>query len=194
MRKALSVVILLGSMWFVFSVFPKAGDGLAGFIALFVAFIGLLIAIPTTLVVGAVEWRKTSHWWMMPSLVCFAFLWTPRIAPYIREPIEDWELKSHLSEYDKVVDDVRKGTIVTATSLTWIDLKQIESLPPGVIAIWAARDSRAVTAKFLISHGGRIGNGYIYAEDNKTAEAGMVGASHYYLRHIVGNWFHFTDE
>jgi hypothetical protein len=150
-----------------------------------------------TIFLGVLRWRKLTRLWMIPSVLCAALFWgSPAITTPLGAFVNDRQFKRQLGSYERVLSGLRSQTIWAGTTLTDIDASNINKAVPDVIGIKAARcDNGAVIAEFFQS-GFRIRNGYLfkgYEESDPCVTESMRPESHYQLRHVIGNWYHFSQ-
>jgi hypothetical protein len=162
--------------------------GVAGF------FLGLAVQLIATFVIGLMRWRKSSRWWMVPSVVCLAFISTAPLDTRVGIIFADWEFETHLREYVKIVDDVKSGAIPCDTTLGIIILNP---LPSNVKRITAARcPDGAVIVVFTVGTGfPLIHTGYLFngcGENNNCITQYKSLESKWSLRHVVGDWYRFS--
>ncbi len=187
MRIASISVLVWGTACLAFNVLATLTQNFV-FVALAaLTFFSLVIAVPITLIVGLLVWRKSSPLWMLPSIVCMVFGLSPWIARSVGASFSDSQFNSHLSDYEKAVEDIKSQDIPTSTKFVEIDLNKIKC-PRNVIAVEAARCADgAVVVEFLVSAGGRIHKGYLFKGCDNASER------RYQLKHMVGRWYHFSD-
>jgi len=166
-----------------------------------VLFIALLVLTVVAGISGFKEWRKCSRFWAAPSLVCLvcvvaAFFW----APPIGEAISDRIFERHVIEYSKVVDGIRNGTISCQTPCeAEFGFIQMENKPTHVRALLGARcDDGGVSVLFLLNTDVILHHeGYLFRNfgTKSNCNPGKMRSEldKYYIRHIAGPWYHFSD-
>lgn len=150
--------------------------------------------------VGYFTWRRQSQWWFIPALVCLAFLAGFIVTPSIGKRVSDAQFKRHLPEYTKALQDVRNATNPCAATCD-IDLNAIPEgdRPRNVGALFASRcDDGGLSATFVdtsdvpLVHTGYLFKGY--GENSSCSRGSMAPEHSLYLRHIAGQWYHFSDQ
>lgn len=154
-------------------------------------------ALVVTPIVGLIWWRRTSGWWIIPFFISAVLYFSVPVTRSLGTSINDYIFRLHLNEYKRVVGEVESGAIRSTPELESINLTNIKSIPSGVIDVWAARLSNGcVYVEFLRSSEGRIHKGYLY-RNFKESDAGagpiIQWDQRFELRHIVGDWYHFSD-
>jgi len=165
------------------------------------SFVGLAISLVVTEVVGFRRWRRASRYWMVPGLICFAFVVAAWFAPSVGRSLADRQFSKHLSEFTGSVKEIRSGASssegLTGSSFTIVDVKYA---PDHVRAVKVARcDDGDVVAAFLMDtdvpllHEGYVYKGYAQTSgcNNKV---GAIEDNWPYVRRVSGNWYHFSDE
>jgi hypothetical protein len=197
MRIANRIIIVLGCCFFMFSLYAHILPSLICIAGAFLGFFILVLALLATVVLGLVRWRKSTRSWMIPVLLCLAFMSSAWINGPIGVFIADQLFRSHLNEYSQVVDDVRSGVIPCGAGLSILDIKEY---PTHIIAVKGARCTNgAVVVAFLVStdipllHEGYVFKGY--AETN-TCVADEIRPERQwpYVRHVMEKWYHFADQ
>ena len=167
--------------------------------------LALLIFCVMSARAGFTKWRSTSGLWAMPAVICFAFILIGfEIIPSLGRRLTNSLLDKNLNTYSRVVDDFRKGTIsCTGSCNASIELLQVPSRPPHVRDIWGARcdDSGVVVLFRLNTDVPLLHEGFLFKDYGEVSNCGVqalspeVGWPHTpYVRHIVGHWYHFSDQ
>jgi len=101
--------------------------------------LGLLTALIATLIIGLARWRKSSRWWMGPTLLCIAFFVGIKICgnAEVWTATGDWWFKKHIASYVAIVDSIQSGAI--RCSPTFDRIYNVTSLPPYTKYVSAAR-------------------------------------------------------
>ncbi|MDR3412315.1 MAG: hypothetical protein P4L87_15475 [Formivibrio sp.] len=169
----------------------------------------LLVALVVLLVVssrvGFIRWRKSSHLWPAPSLVCLAFiLCAYYFAPSMGRYISDWKFGRHLAEYSRVVNGLKNGTISCATPCNAnVEVIEVTSRPAHIRDIWGARcDDNGVIVLFRVDTDvPLLHEGYFFKDYGVTSNCNIRSVSpevswpHVpYIRHIAGQWYRFSDQ
>ena len=194
LRVWLWVTWLVGLMCFCFSILAIIDPTLVFDVISGLALIGLVVGFPVTLIMGFAIWRNFSRLWMMPSLLCLFFAFSPRIARPIGQSYNDRRFKASLHDYEAVVRQLKKRDVPSRAVLEEISVNEIK-LPSTVIDIQAARCSDGeIVALFLTSAAGRIHKGYLYRGcDDETILRRERGERRLFLRQITGNWYYFSE-
>jgi hypothetical protein len=155
---------------------------------------GLVVYFIASLIIGFVSWRKSSRWWITPALICLVFILSAPLYLRVGKVFADWEFKAHLQEYVEVVGDVKNGAVFCDTTLRIITPKV---LPSNVKRIMAVRyPDGSVIVMFLVGgsfplyHTGYLFNGC--GENNSCITQYKLLENKYYLRHVIGDWYHFS--
>jgi hypothetical protein len=193
MRKSLAIT-MLGCVFWV-ACFMSGSSSNPFWIILFgFCGIGLLLTCLWAAFVGAISWRKSSHCWMMPAILCVVFLISVRAVARFGLAVEDWRFGKQLIEYSEAVDEIRKDAIVSKASLNDVVIK---NTPRGVISIRALRcDNGEVVVFFLTGAGGRLHHGYVFDGCNCLAKPPVEVVRFIRkldLRPITGGWYGFSD-
>jgi hypothetical protein len=160
--------------------------------------LGLLIAVPVTLVLGVREWRKSSAFWFMPFLACLAFGTSPMIIGPLRGELAERQFKQDLDSYNRFIESVNSGAIPTAPGWSNIDRKYFErQLPSGVMRVMAARNSeKIIVVEFYSVSSSLAHSGFLYKnyDDNDNAVPSKLKPEDgLRLQHISGKWYSFSD-
>lgn len=203
MRRAYRLVVALGSIHFLLTLYIFIAPGWLSVPMAFLTLMSLALALLVTAILGFVEWRKSSRLWMAPALLCLTFMssgWI--IPPPIGRAVRDWRFTRHLDQYNRVVDGVRNGAISCSHGPCGAEFDSIDVKyrPPQVRTISAARCSEdAVVVVFLIDADvPLLHHGYVYRRytEADTCVRGDLRPERRwpYLRHVVGDWYHFSDQ
>jgi hypothetical protein len=196
------MIVVVGSSYLLLNLYAYIWPQWLCIILSVVTLAGLVLALLATAVLGFFKWKKTSRWWMGPALICLAFLsggtWLTRPMGRL---IADWRFAESSGEYIKVVDEVRDGTIsCPAECRQKLTVLEAKGLPNRTRAIIAARcDTGAVVVGFLLDvdaplvHEGYVYKGY-QESDACILEAMRPEQRWPYVRHVRGNWYHFSDQ
>ena len=160
-----------------------------------VTWLGLLCGLEIISVLGLMSYGLKL--WLKPVLLCSAFILSIRLIAPITSELDDWWLKGHLSEFDRLVGNIKNGTVPTSQRLKILDSSKITSLPQRVIQISAAHCGHGtVIAKLVLSDAGRVATGYLFddCDDPKISivntDAKRAGL---YFHGILGHWYRFTE-
>jgi hypothetical protein len=193
LRTAYIAISLLGMLCLVANI---AAAIRPSFVAVMIAgstFVMLIVAVPVALAAGVFSWRKTSRWWFLPPILCVIFAASPWIARPIGESYNDRQFKAHFEQYEAAINEIKKQDLPSSAAFTPIDLSRIK-VPPGVIGIRAKRcANESVVVQFLVSAGGRIHKGYLFDGCEYAVLSTSPREKRYSLRHITGQWYHFSD-
>jgi hypothetical protein len=201
MNKTYWWIATVGSAYFLSSLYmyvmPEILCGLA-----FVVFLaGLAFTFVITAILGLTRWRKTYRSWMAPSVICLVLMASVMVSSPLGRHIADWRFKQHLSEYNSVVNDVKNDTVSCGASCgTELHETNVKILPPNTIAIRSAQceNGALIVAFFLDTDVPMLHEGYLYngfGENNVCVTADMKRENEWpYMRHVIGNWYHFSDE
>lgn len=169
------------------------------------AFLGLLAST----VIGCVKGRQSLRGGIAPILACIAFIalsWL--VASPLGNLIADWQFRRHLDEYAKVVNAVRSGSTVLGERGGMIDA---ENNPNNIRTIEVIRvnDGTLIVAfeefpQLPLVHEGNLYYGCSGSRKcgapGTTLEQALVnnppagGKQWPYVRHVVGDWYHFSDQ
>lgn len=176
-------------------------------------FFVLILAIPVTLLLGAVYWRKLSRWWVGPAAlsiaICLAIPISGRLGVW--SSLDNWRLQHHMAAYARIVESIRDGTIPCQpiasdsrerdgqrdVSRLFID-RDVANLPPYTRSIRAECCSDGSVRVVFLDEGSSFAGhaGYLYkdySEKSKCAADFARRKQTWRLRQITGNWYRFTD-
>jgi hypothetical protein len=164
-----------------------------------VSILGLLFAVVATLIVGLVWWRKSSHWWIGPPLLCVAFVLGFIICEGIltRTGLDHWLFKRNMAPYVKIVDSIKNGTIPcgpTNTYIAYIDGKR--NLPAGIRDIQAMHCSDGSTLVLFVAKGSSFAGhmGYLFKDAGTNSDiVDFMKREQIGLIPITNNWYQFWD-
>jgi hypothetical protein len=168
----------------------------------FALLIALFVIMLVALTVGFTRWRKSSRLWPLPALVCLAFIVCAYFAPLTGgQLISDWRFGRHLTEYSRVVDGLRNGTISCATPCNAkYGVVEVKDRPAHIKGIWEVRcDDGGIAVLFLINtdvpllHAGYLFKDY-GESSNCSTRLFMPEKRWPYVRHITRQWYHFSDQ
>ena len=201
MRLLYWLIVVAGVLYFSLSLYTCVRPEWLGTIVSFLAFGFLGVTLVVTAILGLAKWRRLSRFWMMPTLLCLAFLLSARLTVRLGQRIKDQEFETRESEYLKVVDGVKNGTIPCGPSCNAkLTVFQTANLPPNVRVLIGARcDNGQVVVAFLANtdvpllHEGYVFKGY---DENSSCvtEAMRPENKWAYLRHVTERWYHFSDQ
>ena len=164
-------------------------------------FITLVLLLIVALCLGFAVWRKSSRLWLIPALVCLAFvLCSYYLVSPIGQHISDPIFERHLSEYSKVVDGLRSGTISCATPCVGErGIIETTTRPAHVRDIWAVRCNDGgllvlfrVDTDVPLFHEGYLFKGY--GERSNCNTGREMPERRLYVRQITGSWYRFSDQ
>jgi hypothetical protein len=151
----------------------------------------LVFGLIITFIMGLVSWRKSSGWWMGPSLLCAAFI----LSALIIGRVNGNQFKKHMDDYVKVVDLIKSGAVPCGSRYSQID---VTNLPPHISSVWAARcpDGSLFVEFNLKPHIPQTSRGYLfesYTETNNCLDEMTKPEHRYRLSHIADNWYEFRN-
>ena len=162
----------------------------------------LVVALFLSATYGFRVWRRSSRLWILPALMCLAFLVsTWYTAAPVGQFMADWEFKRHLNEYLRVVEDFKSGRIPCRHGCNG----EFDRLDTGdgmknIMFLLAAHcEDGTVGMAFLVGtdvpllHEGYFFKGY---GDGSACRADPYSLEKKwpYVRHVEGQWYHFSDE
>lgn|GEM_PF-2168238 len=176
-------------------------------------FFMLILAIPVTLLLGAVFWRKVSRWWMGPAAltiaICFAIPICGRLGVW--SFLDNWRLQHHMVAYARIVDSIHAGTIPCQpipsdsrerdgqrdVSRPFID-RDVANLPPHTRSIRAECCSDGSVRVLFLDEGSSFAGhaGYLYKDYSEKSQCAVDFARQeqtWRLRQITGNWYRFSN-
>jgi hypothetical protein len=195
LTKSLIIICLLG-LGFSFSLAVQASTLRLGYAIISgISFVGLLIYLIASLIVGFVSWRKESRWWFVPFLGAAIFILSAPLDLRAGIAITDWNFRAHLQEYIKTVDDIKSGSVPSSTTFGPVSPSVLPSNVKAVLAVHYADGATVVLflvgSGFPLHHTGYLFNG---SDGNINSKAQfMAFEDRYYLRHETGNWYRFSD-
>jgi hypothetical protein len=162
----------------------------------------LVVALFLSANQGFRVWRRSSRLWILPALMCLAFLVTTWFAAAsLGQFIADWEFKRHLSEYLNVVEGLKSGRIPCGNGCngTFVTL-HLKEQPKNIKFLEAARcnDGTVGVAFFVDTDVILLHEGYFfkgYGDDSDcSAHPWSLDKKYPYVRHVGGQWYHFSDK
>lgn len=197
MRLSYKVIIPLGVIHLLATLFSHATPHWASVITATLSFIALLCLLILSIVLGLTRWRKSSRFWAIPGLVCLAFILIGRFTPTVGRYLADRQFKKHLPEYELVVSEIRNSKQFHSTDLEMIKTSQRAY---NVRAIKAARceDGQVIVALLLDTQVPLLHEGYVYV-DLKNGDACIKNSARpennwAYIRPLTPGWYHFSDQ
>lgn len=111
--------------------------------------------------------------------------------------LSDWEFKRNLAKYSEVVDYARSGIVPRDSTIVGIEPKK--NLPHvNMINASCCKDGTLVVEFHINSSVLMLHTGYLYkgyeGRNDCVNEDMRPEQNWYYLRHVVGNWYHFADQ
>jgi hypothetical protein len=158
-------------------------------------WLGLFCVLGVIIILGIMSYGLKL--WLKPTLVCLAFILSIRLVAPLTNALDDWWLKSHLSEFDQLVSDIKTGTVQTSQRFEILENSKVKSLPGRVIQVSAVRcGHETAVIELTLSNAGRVATGYLFddCDDPKISvvntTAKRVG---FYVHPILGHWYKFTE-
>ena len=173
----------------------------------------LILAIPVTLLFGAICWRKVSRWWVGPTalsiVICLAIPICGRLGVW--SFLDNWRLQHHMAAYSRIVESIRDGTIpcqpIESDSRPRDGQKDVSrlsanrdvaNLPPYTRSIRAECCSDGSVRVVFLDEGSSFAGhaGYLYKDYSEKSQCALDFAKReqtWQLRQITGNWYRFTD-
>lgn len=165
----------------------------------------MIILCGVSLKFGVTKWRNSTNLWLLPILICVAYIligiWVmPSIGPRISKVL----FLKNLDAYSSVVNDFRKDTISCTNPCTKkMEIIQVPRRPAHVGSIWGVHcdDGGAIVLFLRDTDVPLLHEGYFFkdygarsncAEDSLSPESGWPRAP--FVRHVVGQWYHFSDK
>lgn len=133
----------------------------------------------------------------MPTIICLLFILVQLYTPEAGRRLADRQFKKHLPEYEEALTEIRNTEDFQSAAVKVVKTKHLEYLSHNLRAITGERceDGSVVVAfalntPVLLLHDGyvyKVGAGACIREDLKPEHR-------WYLRPVVGNWYHFSDQ
>lgn len=201
MRTAYQLIVSIGISYFLLTLYVHIRPQWLCSVLSLLVFVALVLALLVTAIRGFTMWRQSSRLWMMPAAACLAFILAGRLTAPAGQLVTNWEFKREVSQYLRVVDELRSGAIVCETpcSAKLAALKSADR-PLRVRALKAARcnDGTVVVAFLADSDVPLLHEGYVfkgYEETNSCVTDSMRPEKIWpYVRHVAGSWYHFSDQ
>jgi len=205
MKKMLRLSVAVGSSFLILRLFTYVIPEIVCILLTFVLALVLLILFGVSIRAGIANWRHTSGLWATPALSCFAFVVIGlSIVPPIGRHMANLLFVENLNTYSNVVESFKNGSISCAKSCTGsIELIQLRSHPAHVRDIWGVHcDDRGVIVLFRIDTDvPLLHEGFFFSDYGETSNCAVKklspdsGWPHTpYVRHIIGQWYHFSDQ
>jgi hypothetical protein len=200
MRTAFRVAITIGIICFALTVWSYAAPEWLCVILSFVALASLALTLPISASFGLMRWKKSPRLWILPALVCAAFLATSWwLAPPLGRFLGDLRFRKHLSEYQNVVNEVHgdEGFAPPSVGAGWT-IYEPRQRPIYVKAVEVGRcDDGSVVIAFLSdTDAPLLHEGYVYEGFGNGCESADVSPEKRwpYVRPVIQNWYHFSDQ
>lgn len=199
MKKAYYIGTALGISCSLFTLWMYTMPHLLAILLAAATFMGLVVSLLASGILGWARWRRTSRLWMVPALICLASIVIAWFTPAVGRLLADEIFKRRLAEYTEVIEEIQndKKTIAANGNLIAVDPR---NPPHDVRAVRALRcHDGALIAEFLLDtkvplvHDGYVYKGY---EENNACMSLTVRPEKRwpYVRHVSGNWYHFSDQ
>jgi hypothetical protein len=202
MRVAISLITVIGVANLVLDVYTSVNPEAICMLISGLTLVFLVVALFVSAIQGFRVWRQSSRLSILPALMCLVFLvstWLTAVP--IGRSIATWEFKRHLNEYLKVVEDFKSGRIPCPIGCNG----KFERLDTG---------DGLKHVKFLLAahcEGGTVGVAFLDDTDvfrlhegyffKGYGDGSACSADPYslekkwpYVRHVEGQWYHFSDE
>ena len=202
MKTAYAVIVPLGLASVLSTLCMYASPHWAYLILDVVTFVALLIFLVLSAMLGFKRWRRASRFWMVPTIVCVIFILVDRYTPAAGRFLADRQFKAHLTEYNEVVAEIRNTkNLQSAALVEMVRARHLEYLLHNVRSIKAERceDNSIIVTFVLNTRVMLLHEGYLYKDyDNASANCAKEDVRPEnkwpYLRPVVDNWYHFSDQ
>jgi hypothetical protein len=195
------LIVVTGVSYFLLTLYSYIMPEWLSNVASFAAFGLLVLILLLTTVIGFTKWRNLSRLWMMPALVCLAFILSAFLTPPMGRAIADWNFKRHATEYLKIVDGVKSGAISCGPQCdARLQVFKAANTPANIRALMGARcDDGEVVVAFLIGTDvPLLHEGYFFKDYEDTnpciKDAMRPDKKWAYVRPVAGKWYHFSDQ
>ena len=176
---------------------PEALVLLLAVLGQYVLQIGFLVALG----LGLIKWGNRTRSWLIPASICAAFVTASffAAAPLARM-ISDWEFRLHVDEYQGFVDRAQSGSLSCPSDCRTLmmPVKTQSQLPTRTAEVLLRQCDQGFVMAFLgdsdvpLFHAGYMFRG---AADLACMSDSMRAAgARYYLRHVSGHWYRFSDR
>jgi len=144
-------ITMLGGGCFLLTLCAYVQPNFLCLVTAFLALLGLAVTLVFAVILGVGTWRQSSRLWMMPALTSLGLLLSIRLAPPIGRLITDWRFRRNVSEYNRVVEEVRSGAISCIRPCNdRFTTTNAATLPTNVAALLAAHcDEESIVVAFL---------------------------------------------
>lgn len=202
MRRAIQVASWGGLSIFLLSVLSYVRPEWIGLLLCGLGQYALWTGTVVAVGLGALEWRRSTRLWIIPSLICAAFAFASSlIAAPIGRSITDWEFSRHLQEYQSIVDAVRSGSLTCPVDCrkALIPIDANKKLPARIVRVMVGQCDDAFVAVFLMRtdvptlHEGYVFRGYV-DRASCLSNSMRIEAVWPYVRQITGDWYRFADR
>lgn len=198
MKSALIAVLLLGTVLFGLNTYDYSWPSLLGTPLALLAYGVMVAGFFATLLLGALRWRRSSRLWIMPSTLCIVLLAaTWFFAPPLGRRIADTRFERHAKEYMSLVEGLQTGAIPCVPDRSIPCSLPSQYVPSRVRVVLVERCAGGVAnVEFLLDTSALlVHNGYIFKGQNESClSQGARPEDQFYLRHIMGGWYHFSDQ
>jgi hypothetical protein len=154
----------------------------------------LILAVLVGALLGITRRPRSWRPWITPSVAAVGLAAAYWIAPMAGNGIKDTRFRWQLDQYTPVVDGLRNQVI---TYHCHFCAPAERELPPGVLSVSARScGDENMVVTFQLKTGGvpLVHEAYVYrsCEGDKACE---IGGGHWrYVRHVVGHWYHISDQ
>ena len=205
MEKTTKWIIILGSASFFLRLSSYVIPEFAFVLLSTAILIALVVFLTVAVVVGFTKWRKRSKSWLLPSLVCLAFL---LCSFYVASPtgryISDKIFEKRFDDYARVVSDFRDGNILcTNVCAGNVEVIQTTNHLARIRDIWGTHcdDGGAIVLFRSATDAPLLHEGYMFKDYGNRSNCGkLFGSREFawshlpYMRHVTGNWYRFSDQ
>ena len=200
MKRAYRLIVVVGVVYFALFLYAHVMPEFLCIILSVMLFVILVAILLVALISGFTRWRKRSRLWFVPALVCLTFILSAYLTPSMGKFISDWRFGKHLAEYSRVVNGLRYGTLSCSTPCEGtFGTIHVAGQPAHIRKIkWSRCDDGGVFAVFLVRIDvPLVHEGYFlksYGENSNCNKGPDVPEKQWYVRHISGQWYHFSDQ
>jgi uncharacterized membrane protein YhaH (DUF805 family) len=134
------------------------------------------------------SWRP----WITPSVAAVGLAAAYWIAPVTGSWIKDTRFRWQLGQYTRVVDGLR-NEVITYRCHPCVAAKR--DLPPGVGRAWTIScGDENMVVMFVLTGVPLVHEAYVYRSSEGDGACEIGGGHWRYVRHVVGHWYHISDQ
>jgi hypothetical protein len=193
MRIVYSWIFICGLVFVVTVVLLSAAPHALFFLANLISLAGLVICLIAALILGGSQWCRLSRWWFGPAVLSLVFILTIRIVGPLGVALGDWQFKTRINEYVRIVGYVRTPEANCGPTFAKIHIGNLPLHIDQVIAACCGDGSISVQFQTLSGIPG-VHAGYCFVDHSATNNCFGMRPDWPYVRSLGGNWFRYSDQ